>query len=72
VSAIAKGIALLNVVTCFPAPIAHLAIVLAPGVHGTIVDGSLSPAPSLAFEVGGLVHVAVNVTTYTGNGIGSR
>ena len=52
-------------------PITHIAVVLAPGMYGAVTDGDLSPLSSFAFEVGGLVHVAINATTYIGNGIGS-
>ena len=52
-------------------PVAHLAIVLAPGMHGVVTDGDLSPLSSLALEVEGLVHVAIDVMVYVGNGVGS-
>jgi len=71
VSAVAKGIALFYIVTCLAAPIAHLVIVFTPGMYGTIADGNLSPASSLAFEVRGLVHVAVDAATDAGDGVGS-
>jgi len=71
VSAIAEGIAFFYIVTRLATPIAHLVVVFAPGMYGTIADGDLSPAPSLAFKVRSLVHVAVNTATNTGNGIGS-
>jgi len=71
VSAVTKGIALFDVVPCLTAPIAHFIVVFTPGMYGTIADGDLSPASSLAFEIGGLVHVAVNTATDAGDGIGS-
>ena len=36
-----------------------------------ITNGDLSLASSFPFEVRGLVHVAVNVVTDAGNGVGS-
>jgi len=71
VSAIAEGVTLLNVVTCLATPVAHFAIVLAPGMHGTIVNSDLSFTSLFAFEVGGLVHVMVDATMDAGDGIGS-
>jgi len=70
VSAVAKRVAFFYVVTCFTVPVAHFVVVFAPGVYGMIADGNLSPTSSFAFEVWGLVHVAVNATTDTGDGIG--
>jgi len=69
-SAVAKGIALFYVVACLTTPITHFVVVFAPSMHGMITNGGLSPASSLAFEVRGLVHVAVNVTMDAGNGVG--
>ena len=62
---------LLDVVASPATPVAHLAIVLAPGMYGMVMDGDLSPSSSFAFEVGGLVYVTVNVSMDAGNGIGS-
>ena len=70
-SAIAEGVTFLNVVTHLTTPITYLAIVFAPGMYGAIVDSDLSLLSSFAFEIGGLVHVAINATAYSGNGIGS-
>jgi len=39
-------------------------------MYGAVTNGDLSPASSFAFEVGGLVHVAINKTVYVGNGVG--
>jgi len=69
VLAIAKGVALFNVVACLTTPVAHFAIVFPPGMHGSVADSDLSSASSLAFEVRGLVHVAVDVTADASNGI---
>ena len=69
--AIAEGVTFLNVVTHLTTPIAHFAILLAPGMYGVVANGNLSPASSFALEVGGLVHVAIDTTVYTGDGIGS-
>jgi len=71
VLAIAERVAFFNVVTCLAIPIAHLAIVFAPGMYGMVVNGNLSFASSFALEIGGLVHVAVDTLTDTGDGIGS-
>jgi len=38
-------------------------------MHGTVANGDLSPLSSLAFEIGGLVHVAVDAAMNTGNGV---
>jgi len=70
VLAVAKAVAFFYVVACLTTPIAHFVVVFAPGVHGAIANGSLSPVSSLAFKVGGLVHVAVNAATDAGNGVG--
>jgi len=70
VSAVAEAVAFFYVVACLTAPIAHFVVVFAPGVYGTIANGSLSLASSLAFKVGGLVHIAVDVATDVGNGVG--
>ena len=70
VSAIAEGITFFNVMACLATPVAHFVVVLAPGMYGTIADGDLSPASSLAFEVRGLVHVTVDAVTDMGDGIG--
>ena len=70
-SAIAEQVTLFNIVASLATPVAHLAVVLTPGVYGTVVNGDLSSSSSLALEVGGLVHVAIDVTAYMGNGVGS-
>jgi len=70
VSAIAKGVTLFNVVASLATPITYLAIVFAPGMYGAVMNSDLSPSSSLALEVGGLVHVAIDATVYMGNGIG--
>jgi len=69
--AVTKGVALFDVVAHLTTPVAHLAVVLAPGVHGTVTNSYLGPSSSFTLEVGGLVHVAINATAYSGNGIGS-
>jgi len=71
VSAIAEEVTLFNIVASLATPIAHLAIVFAPGMYGTVTNSDLSLLSSLALEVGGLVHVAINAMAYMGNGIGS-
>jgi len=60
VAAIPETVTVFNVVACPAIPVAHLAIVLAPCMDGPIVDGDLGSTASLALEVGGLVHVAVD------------
>ena len=70
VSAIAEGVAFFYVVACLTAPIAHFVVILAPSMYGTIADSDLSPASSFAFEVRGLVHVAVDAATDMGDSIG--
>jgi len=62
--------AVFNVVTCFPIPVAHFAIVVAPSMNSVIAHGDLSLMTSLALEVGGLVHVAVDTATDSGDSIG--
>jgi len=71
VSAVAEGVALFYVVACLTAPITHFVVVLAPSMYGVIMDSDLSLASSFAFEVRGLVHVAVDATTDTGDSVGS-
>ena len=68
-SAVAEGVTFFNVVAGLATPIAHFAIVFAPGVHGTVANGGLSLSSSFALEVGGLVHVAINAMAYMGNSI---
>ena len=62
-AAVSKTIAIFDVVTCLATPVAHLAVVVAPCMNGLIANGDLGLAASLALEVGGLVHVAVNAMT---------
>ena len=71
VSAIAERIAFFDLVTSLAAPVAHFTIVLAPGMYGAVANGDLSPSSSLALEVGGFVHVAVNMVTDASNGVSS-
>jgi len=68
-AAIPKAVAILDIVPSPAIPVTHLAIVLAPSVNGTVTNGDLSLAPSLAFEIRGLVHVVVNVMANVGNGV---
>jgi len=70
VSAITERVALFYIVARLAAPITHLVVVFAPGMYGSIANGDLSPASSLALEVRGLVHVAVDAATDAGDGIG--
>ena len=69
-SAITEGVALLDVVTHLATPIAHFTIIFAPSMHGVVANGNLSLVSSFALEVGGLVHIVVDATTYAGNGVG--
>jgi len=71
VAAIPEAVTVLDVVACPSIPVTHLAIVLAPCMDGPIVNGDLGLTASLALEVGGLVHIAVNTTTNTGYGVSS-
>ena len=68
--AVAEGVTFLNVVACLAAPVTHFVVVLTPGMYGMITDSDLGSASSLALEIGGLVHVAVDVAMDTGDGIG--
>jgi len=68
-AAIAKAVALLNIVPGPSAPIAHLAIILAPGMDSAVVNGNLSLLSSLALEVRGAMHVVVNVMMDSGDSI---
>jgi len=65
VTAIPKAIAILDVVTCLPTPVAHLAVVFAPCVDGPIANGDLCLVASLAFKIRGFMHVTVNATANT-------
>ena len=70
-AAIPKAITVFNVVASLSTPVAHLAVVFAPSMNGTIANGDLSLAASLALEVGGFVHVAVNMTANVSNSVSS-
>ena len=59
-TAIPEAVTILDIVTCLATPIAHLAIVLAPCIDSPIADCDLGLTASLALEVRGLVHVAVD------------
>ena len=69
--AIPEAVTVFDVMACLPAPIAHFAVVVAPGVYGSVADCNLGLAASLALEVRGLVHVAVNAATNVGYGVSS-
>ena len=69
--AIPKTVTIFDVMACLATPIAHLATVLAPCMDGPIANSDLGSAASLAFEVRGLMHVAVNATIDTGYGVSS-
>ena len=56
--------------TSLATPITHFAIVIAPGMYGAVANSDLSPSSSLALEIEGLVHVAINAMAYAGNGVG--
>jgi len=71
VAAIPKAVAVLNIMSGLTTPIAHLAVVFAPGMNGMITNGDLSPSSLFALKVGGLVHIAIDVATDAGNGISS-
>jgi len=58
-------------VTSLAAPVAYLAIVLAPGMNGAVTNGDLSFVSSFAFEVRSLVHVMVDAVANMGNSVGS-
>jgi len=68
---VAEAMALFNVVPSPSAPITHLPVVLAPGVDGAVANSNLSPSSSLAFEIGGTMHVVVNAVMNAGDGISS-
>ena len=70
VSAITERVTFFYVVTRLATPIAYFVVVLAPSIYGMVANGDLSLASSLAFEIGGLVHVAVDAATDVGDGIG--
>ena len=69
--AISEAVALFNIVACLAAPVTHLAIVLAPSMNGTVSNGDLSPASSLAFEVGGAMHITINVAMNMSDSVSS-
>jgi len=70
-TAISKAIAVLNIVPCLTAPVAHLAIVVAPCMDGLIAYSDLSSTTSFALEIGGLVHVTVDAATDASYGVSS-
>jgi len=69
VAAISEAVAVLDVVACPSAPVAHLAIVLAPCMSSPVANGDLGLTTSLAFEVRGLVHVVVDAAANVGYGV---
>ena len=68
-TAVPETVTVFNVVACSSAPVTHLAVVLAPCMNGLIAHSDLSPTASLAFEVGGLMHVAVNMVMNMSYGV---
>ena len=60
--AIPEAVTVLDVVARLSTPVAHLAIVHAPCMNSSVANGDLGLTTSLALEVRGLVHVAVDVT----------
>ena len=70
-AAIPEAMTVLNVVACPSTPVTHLAIVFAPCMNGPIANGDLGLAASLALEVGGSVHVVVDMMTNVGYGVSS-
>jgi len=71
-AAISEAMTVLDVVACPPAPIAHLAVIFAPGMYGTVANSNLGSTTSFALEVGSLVHVAINAMANAGYGVGGR
>jgi len=67
--AIPEAVTVSNIVTSPASPVAHLAVVFAPCMNCPIANGDLGSTTSLALEIGGLVHVAVNTTTNAGDGV---
>ena len=59
-TAISEAMTIFDVVPCPSTPVTHFAVVLAPRMDGLIANGNLGSMASLALEVRGLVHVAVN------------
>ena len=70
VVAIPETVALFDVVSGLTTPITYLVVVCAPSVYGAVTNGDFSLASSFGFEIGGLVHVAINVAVYVGDGNG--
>jgi len=68
-TAVSETVTVFDVVACLSTPVAHLAVVLAPCMNGSITNGDLGTTASLALEVGGLVHVAVDAMANTSYGI---
>ena len=68
-TAISKAVTVFNAMACSATPITHLAIVLAPCMDGPIANSDLGLMTSLALEIGGLVHVAVDAATNASYGI---
>ena len=68
-AAISKTVTVFNAVACLTIPLAHLAVVLAPCMDSSVANGDLGSTTSLALEVGGLVHVAVDAVTNAGYGV---
>ena len=70
-TAISEAVTVFDVVACPSAPVAHLAVVLAPCLNGSIAHSDLSPTASLAFEVGGCMHLVVDMTANASYGVSS-
>ena len=70
-AAVSEAVTVLDVVASPSTPVAHLSIVLTPCMDGSIAHSDLSPAASLAFEIGGCMHLAVNMTTNASYGVSS-
>jgi len=67
--AISEAVTVLDVMACPPTPIAHLAIVLAPCMNGLVANSYLGLTTSLALEVGGIVHIAIDATINASYGV---
>ena len=70
-TAVPEAITVFDVMACLSAPIAHLAVVVTPGMYGPVADCYLGSTASLAFEIWSLVHVAIDTTTNAGYGVSS-
>ena len=71
VTTVPNAVTFFDVMACLSAPIAHLAVVLAPSVESSVTNCYQGSASSFALEVRGVVHVAIDASTNASDCVGS-